>query len=71
MAVNLNAPAPAIPRAGRRCRAGIRRRPGIRKQDRHDLMLMRLAPGAVVAGVFTQNSFAAAPVQVCRRHLGG
>ena len=30
---------------------------------------MRFAPGTRVAGVFTQNSFAAAPVQVCRRHL--
>jgi glutamate N-acetyltransferase / amino-acid N-acetyltransferase len=32
-------------------------------------MLMRLAPGTRVAGVFTQNAFAAAPVQVCRKHL--
>jgi glutamate N-acetyltransferase/amino-acid N-acetyltransferase len=42
---------------------------GIRKANRRDLMLMRLAPGSRVAGVFTQNGFAAAPVQVCRRHL--
>ncbi len=42
---------------------------GIRKANRRDLMVMRLAPGSRVAGVFTQNSFAAAPVQVCRRHL--
>jgi glutamate N-acetyltransferase/amino-acid N-acetyltransferase len=42
---------------------------GIRKANRRDLMLMRFAPGTVAAGVFTQNSFAAAPVQVCRRHL--
>lgn len=42
---------------------------GIRKANRRDLMLMRLAPGARVAGVFTQNSFAAAPVQICRKHL--
>jgi glutamate N-acetyltransferase/amino-acid N-acetyltransferase len=33
-------------------------------------MLMQLAPGSRIAGVFTQNSFAAAPVQVCREHLG-
>ncbi len=44
---------------------------GIRKANRRDLMLMRLAPGSRIAGVFTQNSFAAAPVQVCRRHLAG
>lgn len=42
---------------------------GIRKAKRRDLMLMRFAPGTRVAGVFTQNSFAAAPVQICRRHL--
>lgn len=42
---------------------------GIRKADRRDLMVMRLAPGSRVTGVFTQNSFAAAPVQVCRDHL--
>jgi len=42
---------------------------GIKKAHRRDLMLMRLAPGSRVAGVFTQNSFAAAPVQVCREHL--
>jgi len=44
---------------------------GIRKAKRRDLMLMHLAPGSQVAGVFTQNSFAAAPVQVCRAHLAG
>ncbi len=42
---------------------------GIRKADRRDLMVMRLAVESRVAGVFTQNSFAAAPVQVCRDHL--
>ena len=42
---------------------------GIRKDGRNDVMLMRLAPGSRIAGVFTRNAFAAAPVQVCRRHL--
>lgn len=42
---------------------------GIRKPGRRDLMLMRLAPGTRVAGVFTRNGFAAAPVQVCRQRL--
>jgi len=32
-------------------------------------MLMRLASESRAAGVFTQNGFAAAPVQVCRRRL--
>lgn len=42
---------------------------GIRKANRRDVLVMRLAPGARVAGVFTQNRFCAAPVQVCRDHL--
>ena len=41
----------------------------IRKPDRKDLTLITLDPGAVVAGVFTQNRFCAAPVLVCREHL--
>lgn len=40
----------------------------IRKQGRKDLMVMRFCEGAQAAGVFTQNRFAAAPVQVCRQH---
>lgn len=42
---------------------------GIRKAGRKDLLVLRIAPGASVAGVFTQNRFCAAPVQVCRAHL--
>ncbi len=42
---------------------------GIRKAGRTDLLLIGLAPGTNVAGVFTQNAFCAAPVQVCRMHL--
>src|SRR5262245_24881802 len=42
---------------------------GIRKANRKDVLVMRLAPGATVAGVFTQNRFCAAPVIVCREHL--
>lgn len=42
---------------------------GIRKSGRRDLLLMRLVEGSTVAGVFTQNAFCAAPVQVCRGHL--
>jgi glutamate N-acetyltransferase/amino-acid N-acetyltransferase len=43
---------------------------GIRKAARADLMLMTFAPGTRVSGVFTRNSFAAAPVQLCRGKLG-
>lgn len=42
---------------------------GIRKGGRKDVLLVRLAEGTQVAGVFTQNAFCAAPVQVCRQHL--
>ena len=41
----------------------------IRKPDRKDLLVIRLEPGARVAGVFTQNRFCAAPVVVTRKHL--
>lgn len=42
---------------------------GIRKSGRKDLLVVAFAPGTQVAGVFTQNAFCAAPVQVCRQHL--
>jgi glutamate N-acetyltransferase/amino-acid N-acetyltransferase len=42
---------------------------GVRKANRKDLLVMRLAEGASVAGVFTQNRFCAAPVILCREHL--
>jgi len=42
---------------------------GIRKPGRKDLLVVRIAGGASVAGVFTQNRFAAAPVIVCREVL--
>jgi glutamate N-acetyltransferase/amino-acid N-acetyltransferase len=44
---------------------------GIKKPGRKDLLVMRLAPGATVAGVFTTNRFCAAPVQVAKEHLSG
>ena len=42
---------------------------GIRKANRKDLTVVLIEDGASVAGVFTQNRFCAAPVQVCREHL--
>ncbi len=42
---------------------------GIKKPHRKDLLVIRLATTATVAGVFTQNRFCAAPVQVCQGHL--
>lgn len=44
---------------------------GVRKPGRKDLLVMKLAPTATVAGVFTTNRFCAAPVQVCKAHLEG
>ena len=43
----------------------------IRKKNRRDLTLVALDAGCTVAGVFTQNRFCAAPVQICRNHLAG
>ena len=68
MAVKLSVPDPSSLRPVEGVELGFAAA-GIRKAGRDDLMLIRLAPGTRVAGVFTQNSFAAAPVQVCRRHL--
>ena len=42
----------------------------IRKKNRRDLTVVALDAGCTVAGVFTQNRFCAAPVQLCRKHLG-
>ncbi len=42
---------------------------GIRKAGRKDLLLIRIAAGAAVGAVFTQNRFCAAPVLVAREHL--
>jgi glutamate N-acetyltransferase/amino-acid N-acetyltransferase len=42
---------------------------GIRKAGRKDLSVFLLDAGSVVGGVFTQNRFCAAPVQICRENL--
>ncbi len=68
MPVNLSAPNPAelFPIPG--VRIGVTEA-GVRKANRKDLTVVLLDEGASVAGVFTQNRFCAAPVQVCREHL--
>lgn len=43
---------------------------GVRKANRKDLCLILLDSGCSVGGVFTENRFCAAPVQICRSHLG-
>ncbi|MDO8252503.1 MAG: bifunctional glutamate N-acetyltransferase/amino-acid acetyltransferase ArgJ [Rhodoferax sp.] len=42
---------------------------GVRKANRKDLTVVLIDKGASVSGVFTQNRFCAAPVQICREHL--
>lgn len=41
---------------------------GIKKPGRLDVVLFELCEGATVAGVYTQNAFCAAPVQVAKQH---
>jgi len=68
MSVHLPPPNPTelFPIAG--VRIGVTEA-GIRKAGRKDLSVVLLDDGASVAGVFTQNRFCAAPVQLCREHL--
>ncbi|HEY8070090.1 MAG TPA: bifunctional glutamate N-acetyltransferase/amino-acid acetyltransferase ArgJ [Burkholderiales bacterium] len=68
MAVNLSSPDPKSLHPVRGVELGIAMA-GIRKPGRKDLLVMRLAPGAAVAGVFTSNRFCAAPVVLARKHL--
>ena len=70
MPVNLPAPNPdtLFPIAG--VRIGVTEA-GIRKMGRKDLSVVLLDAGASVGGVFTNNRFCAAPVQICRQHLEG
>jgi len=68
MPVNLSAPNPSELHAIAGVRIGVTEA-GVRKANRKDLTVVLLEEGASVAGVFTQNRFCAAPVQVCREHL--
>ncbi|MDO3382814.1 bifunctional glutamate N-acetyltransferase/amino-acid acetyltransferase ArgJ [Gilvimarinus algae] len=43
---------------------------GIKKPGRNDVLLFALADKGCAAGVFTKNAFCAAPVTICREHLG-
>lgn len=68
MPVNLLAPVAADLHAIAGVRIGVAEA-GVRKAQRKDLTVFLLDEGATVAGVFTQNRFCAAPVQVSREHL--
>jgi len=66
--VNLTAPDPRSLNPVRGVMLGVAAA-SIRKPGRSDLLVMRVDPGASVAGVFTRNRLAAAPVVLCREHL--
>ncbi|WP_436193797.1 bifunctional glutamate N-acetyltransferase/amino-acid acetyltransferase ArgJ [Pseudorhodoferax sp. LjRoot39] len=68
MPVHLSPPNPAELHAVAGVRIGVAEA-GVRKANRKDLTVVLLDEGAAVAGVFTQNRFCAAPVQICRKHL--
>ncbi len=69
MPVDLVAPNPAELHAVRGLKIGVTQA-HVRKPNRKDLSVLLLDEGAAVGAVFTQNRFCAAPVQVCRQHLG-
>src|SRR5688500_4125422 len=68
MAVNLAAPDPSSlhPIPGVELGVGMA---GIKKPGRKDLLVMKLAHGAAVTGVFTRNRYCAAPVLICRKNI--
>src|SRR5260221_705946 len=68
MAVNLPAPDPAALHPVPGVELGVAMA-GVRKANRKDLLVIRLAAGTTVAGVFTQNRFCAAPVVLAKQHL--
>ena len=68
MPVNLRAPDPAALHAVRGVEIGVTMA-GVRKANRRDVTVVKLAEGSSVAGVFTANRFCAAPVLLCREHL--
>jgi len=41
----------------------------IKQPNRKDLLVIEIAEGSTVSGVFTQNRFCAAPVTLCKKHL--
>ena len=68
MAVNLSPPGPEDLLPVKGVKLGITEA-GMRRSGRKDLLLIALAGGTRVAGVFTRNRFCAAPVQVAKENL--
>lgn len=42
---------------------------GVKQTTRPDIVIFELAPSANTAGIFTENAFCAAPVQISKQHL--
>ena len=70
MPVNLSAPDPKVLSPVSGVRIGVAEA-GVRKVGRKDVTVFLLDEGASVGGVFTQNRYCAAPVQICRERLAG
>ncbi|HNV87786.1 MAG TPA: bifunctional glutamate N-acetyltransferase/amino-acid acetyltransferase ArgJ [Methylotenera sp.] len=68
MPVKLNAPEAASLLPVRGVKLGFAKA-HVRKPDRKDVLVMMLAEGSRVAGVFTKNRFCAAPVVLCKEYL--
>jgi len=68
MPVNLSAPEAASLLPVRGINLGFAKA-HVRKPDRKDVLVMTLAEGSRVAGVFTKNRFCAAPVILCKEFL--
>lgn len=68
MPVNLSAPDPSQLFAVAGVELSVAEA-GIKTANRKDVVLIELAEGSTVAGVFTQNRFCAAPVFVAKQHL--
>src|SRR5699024_1843879 len=66
MAVNLAPPEAPHDIAGARWTA---LRAAVRSAQRDDIAILHLPPAASVAGVFTSNAFAAAPVRLAQQHM--
>ena len=65
MAVNLSSPAELLAVSGVRIASVAGQ---LRYTGRDDLLLIELDEGSTSAAVFTQNKFAAAPVEIAKRH---